>query len=55
MDCEIKDISCRGARIVAPEEVELPDQFILVSCLFEGERTCLRRWECGAETGVEFL
>ncbi|HPF24005.1 MAG TPA: hypothetical protein PK417_11025 [Hyphomonas sp.] len=55
MDCEIKDISCRGARIVAPEEVELPDQFILVSCLFEGERTCLRRWECGTETGVEFL
>jgi len=55
VDCEIKDISCRGARIVAPEEVELPDQFILVSCLFEGERTCLRRWECGTETGVEFL
>jgi hypothetical protein len=37
-----------------PEGVDLPEQFILTCCLFEGERVCLRRWECGSETGVEF-
>lgn len=53
--CEIRDISCSGARIAVPEGVDLPEQFILTCCLFEGERVCLRRWECGSETGVEFI
>jgi len=53
--CEIRDISSGGARISVAEEFDLPEQFILTSDLFEGRRVCLRRWECGTETGVEFL
>ena len=55
VDCEIRDISCDGARIAVAEAMHLPGQFILTADLFEGERTCLRRWEFGSETGVEFL
>ena len=53
--CEIRDISTGGARIAVAGEVDLPEQFTLTSDLFEGRRVCLRRWECGSETGVEFL
>ena len=53
--CEIRDISSLGARISVADDVDLPEQFTLTSDLFEGRRVCLRRWECGTETGVEFL
>ena len=53
--CEIRDISPGGARLVAAGDVELPEQFVLTSCLFEGKKACLRRWECGREIGVEFI
>ena len=55
VDCEIRDISCAGARVAVKDGIELPEQFALTSPLFEGERACLRRWECGSETGVEFI
>ena len=55
VSCEIRDISHGGARIAVTEGMELPEHFILVSALFEGKRVCQRRWECGSETGVEFL
>lgn len=55
VDCEIRDISCGGARLAVADGIELPDQFALTSCLFKGQRACMRRWECGSETGVEFI
>jgi len=55
VDCEIRDISCGGARFAVAGKIDLPEQFILISALFEGERVCMRRWEFGSETGVEFI
>jgi hypothetical protein len=55
ISCEIRDISRGGARIAVAEGVVLPEQFLLTSSLYEGKRVCLRRWECGSETGVEFI
>lgn len=55
VDCEIRDISPGGARLVVADGTNLPDQFLLTSSLFKGDKACLRRWECGRETGVEFI
>ena len=55
VSCEIRDISSGGARIAVADEVDLPEQFHLESDLFEGRKACMRRWEFGSETGVEFI
>ena len=54
LDCEIRDVSPGGARIVAPEGVDLPDEFVMRFPQFKRPRTCLRRWQSGREFGVEF-
>ena len=55
VDCDIRDISNNGARLVVPDGVYLPRQLVLTSDLFEGKKTCTRRWESGGAAGVEFL
>lgn len=52
--CEVKDVSQGGARLVKPEGIELPDQFVLNLKNFKRPRTATIRWESGAEIGVEF-
>ena len=54
LHCEIRDVSPRGARIVTPEGTELPEQFVMHIPQFKKPRTCIRRWQSGSETGVEF-
>ena len=54
MSCEIRDVSPGGARIVTPEGTELPAQFVMHMPQFKRPRTCIRRWQSGTETGVEF-
>lgn len=53
--CTIRDISSGGARLVTPDDVELPEEFKLRCDRFKRARPCLRRWESGSETGVEFI
>jgi hypothetical protein len=54
MSCEIRDVSPGGARIVTPEGTDLPERFTMRMPHFKTPRTCIRRWQSGAETGVEF-
>ena len=53
--CQIRDISPGGARIITPDDVSLPEEFKLRCALFKRSRPCLRRWESGRETGIEFI
>lgn len=53
--CELRDVSPGGARIVAPEDVDLPEEFSIRTPQFRRARPCIRRWQCGRETGVEFI
>ncbi|MEZ5952736.1 MAG: hypothetical protein R3C13_00390 [Hyphomonas sp.] len=55
VDCDIRDVSPGGARLVIPEGVELPEQFIMKTELFKTPKVCFRRWEYGGEIGVEFI
>jgi hypothetical protein len=54
LPCEIRDVSPGGARIVTPAGVDLPEQFVMHIPQFKKPRTCIRRWQSGCETGVEF-
>lgn len=54
LSCEIRDVSPGGARIVAPEGVELPEKFVMSFPNFKRPRTCIRRWQSGRELGLEF-
>ncbi|KCZ89481.1 PilZ domain-containing protein [Hyphomonas johnsonii] len=54
LQCEIRDVSPGGARIVIPEGAELPEEFRMRLPHFKTPRHCIRRWQCGSETGVEF-
>jgi hypothetical protein len=54
MSCEIRDVSPGGARIVTPDGTELPEQFVMQMPHFKKPRVCIRRWQSGSETGVEF-
>lgn len=51
---EIRDLSPGGARIVAPEGVDLPETFILNLPGKRRSRDCIVRWQSGNEIGVEF-
>lgn len=53
--CELRDVSPGGARIVVPEDVELPEEFVIRTPHFKRARPCIRRWQSGRETGVEFI
>jgi hypothetical protein len=55
LQCEVRDVSPGGARLVMPEGFDVPDQFELRLPQFKRPRTCLRRWESGREVGVEFI
>ena len=55
VECELRDISPGGARICVPEGVDLPEQFVMTLPQFKHPRTCMKRWECGRDMGVEFL
>lgn len=54
LECELQDISPGGARISVPDGVTLPDQFVMTLPQFKYPRTCMKRWECGRDVGVEF-
>ena len=54
VECELRDISPGGARLVLPEGMIAPDEFVMVMPQFRYPRTCLKRWESGREIGVEF-
>lgn len=54
LNCEIRDVSPGGARIVTPEGTDLPEQFTMRMPHFKKPRVCIRRWQSGSETGVEF-
>ena len=54
LPCEIRDVSPGGARIVTPVGIDLPEQFVMHIPQFKKPRTCIRRWQSGSETGVEF-
>lgn len=53
-ECELRDISPGGARLILPEGVDLPDEFVITMPQFRYPRTCMKRWESGREVGVEF-
>jgi PilZ domain len=53
--CDVRDVSPSGARIVMPEGVDLPEQFVMRLPQFKRPRTCVRRWQSGQEVGVEFV
>lgn len=54
LECDIKDLSPGGARLVAPEGAELPDNFVMRIPLYKRPRQCVTRWRSGNEIGVEF-
>lgn len=54
MDCQIRDVSPGGARLVLPEGTDLPDEFKLHLPNYKRPRNCVRRWQSGQEYGVEF-
>lgn len=51
---DIRDLSPGGARIVAPEGVELPETFVMNLPGKRRTRNCILRWQSGNEIGVEF-
>ena len=53
--CEIRDVSPGGARIVTPKGMELPEEFSIRFAQAKRARPCLRRWQSGRETGIEFI
>jgi hypothetical protein len=54
--CSILDISDSGARLSIDEEVELPDQFILLlNNSGDARRVCRLVWRDGKTSGVRFL
>lgn len=53
-EVEVRDVSPGGARLSLPEGVLLPDEFELRIAHFKYPRSCIKRWECGLEIGVEF-
>ena len=55
VSCEIRDLSSGGARIIAPDDIDLPEEFYLRTEKKTRLRPCLRRWQSGRETGVEFI
>ncbi|MFN7054008.1 PilZ domain-containing protein [Hyphomonas sp.] len=54
MECELRDISPGGARIVLPEGAAVPEEFVMMLPQFRRPRVCMKRWESGREMGVEF-
>lgn len=54
LECELRDVSPGGARICVPGRTVLPEQFVMSLPQFKHPRTCIKRWECGREIGVEF-
>jgi hypothetical protein len=54
LECELRDISPGGARIILPEGENVPNDFVMVLPQFRHPRTCMKRWESGREIGIEF-
>lgn len=54
LECEIRDVSPGGARIVPPEGVELPETFVMRLPQYKRPRNCVLRWQSGSEVGIEF-
>lgn len=54
LECEIKDLSPGGARIIPPEGAELPETFVMRVPHYKRPRHCVLRWRSGNEVGVEF-
>lgn len=54
VECEIKDVSPGGARLILPSDTKLPEKFSLKLPQFKRARDCVRRWESGDMVGVEF-
>ena len=55
VQCEIRDLSPGGARIVTPNGMDLPEEFSIRIARQKRARPCLRRWQSGRETGIEFI
>ncbi|MCA8901383.1 MAG: hypothetical protein KDA53_09035 [Hyphomonas sp.] len=51
----VRDVSSGGARLVVPEDLDLPEQFVMKCNLFRTKKVCFRRWQYGSEMGVEFI
>jgi hypothetical protein len=55
LEIDVRDVSQGGARLLMPQGVDLPEQFIIRLPQFKRSRTAIRRWQSGQEIGVEFV
>jgi hypothetical protein len=55
-DCQFRDISPNGARLLIGKGERLPDRFtLMLSAIGKSYRRCRIAWRSETETGVEFL
>lgn len=57
IDCTLEDVSSSGAKLLLDQEVSLPDNFIVkvIGTSRNINYKCEKKWQRGAEAGVEFL
>ena len=55
IECQVRDLSTKGARLEVAEEVKVPDEFYLIIKGSSERFRCRRVWQIGTIVGVEYL
>jgi PilZ domain len=54
IDCTVRDMSEKGARLRVPDEFAVPSRFVLRMKDTGENRKVAVRWQAGVDLGVEF-
>jgi PilZ domain len=55
IECQVRDLSTKGARLEVAEEAKVPDDFFLIIKGSSERFRCHRVWQIGTIIGVEYF
>jgi hypothetical protein len=55
IECQVRDLSTKGARLEVADEAQIPDDFFLIIKGSSERFRCRRVWQIGTIIGVEYL